>query len=37
MRESGGAGSGVNKLVVYDREPVHGRTLIVLVPEALGF
>jgi LUD domain len=37
MRKSGGAGSGVNKLVVYDREPVHGRTLIVLVPEALGF
>ena len=37
MRESGGVGSGVNKLVVYDREPVHGRTLIVLVPVTLGF
>ena len=32
LRESRGARSGVDKLVVYDREPVHGRTLIFPVP-----
>lgn len=37
MRASGGSGSGVNKLVVYEREPVPGRTTLLLVPEALGF
>ncbi len=37
MRESGGVGSGVNKLVVYEREPVPGRTTVVLVPDVLGF
>jgi hypothetical protein len=37
-RESGQApGSSVNKLVVYEREPVAGRTTIVLVEASLGF
>jgi len=38
VREAEGvAGSGVNKLVVYEREPIPGRTTIVLVEEALGY
>jgi LUD domain len=37
-REAEGVpGSGVNKLVIYEREPVPGRTTIVLVGEALGY
>jgi hypothetical protein len=38
VREAGEApGSGVNKLVFYEREPIAGRTAIVLVNHQLGF
>jgi len=37
MRRTGGTGSSVNKLVVYDRDPVPGRTTLILVRQALGF
>ncbi|HMJ00780.1 MAG TPA: lactate utilization protein [Gaiellaceae bacterium] len=38
VREAGDApGSGVNKLVIYEREPIAGRTTLILIPEALGF
>jgi len=38
VREAGDApGSGVNKLVIYEREPVAGRTTLILIAEALGF
>lgn len=37
MRDNGMAGSSINKVVVYEREPLPGRTTIVLVPAALGF
>jgi hypothetical protein len=37
MRASGGSGSSVNKLVVYEREPIAGRTTLVLVDAPLGF
>jgi hypothetical protein len=38
MRASGdGDGSSVNKLVVYEREPLPGRTTLVLVGQELGF
>jgi LUD domain len=38
VREAeGAAGSGVNKLVIYNREPLPGRTTIVLVEEAFGY
>lgn len=37
VRQEGGAGSAVNKLVVYEREPVPGRTTLILVQAVLGF
>jgi hypothetical protein len=37
MRAAGGSGSSVNKLVVYEREPIAGRTTLVLVDAPLGF
>lgn len=37
IRISGGDGSAVNKVIIYDREPVPGRTTLILVREALGF
>lgn len=38
IREAGDAsGSSVNKLVIYEREPLPGRTTLILVDAALGF
>ncbi len=37
VREAGGAGSSVNKVVIYEREPLAGRTTLVLVAADLGF
>jgi YkgG family uncharacterized protein len=37
MRAEGHSGSQVSKLVIYEREPIAGRTTLVLVREALGF
>lgn len=37
VRQEGSAGSAVNKLVVYEREPVPGRTTLILVQAVLGF
>lgn len=37
IRAAGGHGSSINKLVVYQREPVAGRTTLILVRGELGF
>lgn len=37
IRSLGGDGSSVNKLVIYEREPVPGRTTLILVRESLGY
>jgi hypothetical protein len=29
--------SGVNKLAVYEREPIIGRTTLILIREAVGY
>lgn len=37
IRAAGGSGSSVNKLVVYERDPLPGRTTLILVEAELGF
>ncbi|MBI4497614.1 MAG: lactate utilization protein [Chloroflexi bacterium] len=37
MKQTGAPGSSINKVVIYERESVAGRTQVLLIGEALGF